>query len=124
VKQVLYVVVSMVKFIKLRRLKSITSAELCDNMQKYHVQNGFHLVHPLQGQTDDSRRVPDVGCGQDGEEQSTLSHFCDCLTCAQAGVRPGIVVKEKDVFRVSVRRNCRVRCRSLFKVPCTARDAL
>jgi hypothetical protein len=33
-------------------------------------------------------------------------NFCDCLTCAQAGVRPGIVVKEKDVFRVSVRTNC------------------
>jgi hypothetical protein len=28
------------------------------------------------------------------------SHFCDCLTCAVAGVRWGIVVKEKDVFRV------------------------
>jgi hypothetical protein len=33
-------------------------------------------------------------------------HFCDCLTCAQGGVRPGIVVKEKDVFHVSVRTNC------------------
>jgi hypothetical protein len=32
-------------------------------------------------------------------------HSCDCLNCAQAGVRPGIVVKEKDVFRVSVRTN-------------------
>jgi hypothetical protein len=29
--------------------------------------------------------------------------FCDCLTYAQASVGPGIVVKEKDVFRVSVR---------------------
>jgi hypothetical protein len=33
------------------------------------------------------------------------SHSCDCLTCAQAGVRLGIVVKEKDVFHVSVRTN-------------------
>jgi hypothetical protein len=33
-------------------------------------------------------------------------NFCDCLTCAQAGVRLGIVVKEKDVFHVSVRMNC------------------
>jgi hypothetical protein len=32
--------------------------------------------------------------------------FYDILTCAQAGVRPGIVVKEKDVFHVSVRTNC------------------
>jgi hypothetical protein len=29
-----------------------------------------------------------------------------CLTHAQAGVRLGIVVKEKDVFGVSVRTNC------------------
>jgi hypothetical protein len=38
--------------------------------------------------------------------QNGPSHYCDCLTCAQAGVRPGIVVKEKDVFHVSVRTNC------------------
>jgi hypothetical protein len=35
--------------------------------------------------------------------KSSPSHSCDCLTCAQAGMRPGIVVKEKDVFHVSVR---------------------
>jgi hypothetical protein len=35
-----------------------------------HLQNGVNFVDPLQGQTDDSRRVPDVGCEQDGEEQS------------------------------------------------------
>jgi hypothetical protein len=45
--------------------------------------------------------VPDLVCEQDGEEQSIT--LCYCLTCAQAGVRLGIVVKEKDVFRVSVR---------------------
>jgi hypothetical protein len=33
------------------------------------------------------------------------SRFCDCLKCAQADVRPGIVVKEKDVFHISFRRN-------------------
>jgi hypothetical protein len=33
------------------------------------------------------------------------SHFFDCLTCAQADVRPGTVVKEKDVFHVSIRTN-------------------
>jgi hypothetical protein len=37
--------------------------------------------------------------------KNSLSHFCDCLTYARTGVRPGIVVKEKDVFRVSVRTN-------------------
>jgi hypothetical protein len=33
------------------------------------------------------------------------SHFCDCVTCVQAGVRPGIIMKEKDVFHVLVRTN-------------------
>jgi hypothetical protein len=33
-------------------------------------------------------------------------HFCQCLVCSHACVRPGIVVKEKDVFHVSVRTNC------------------
>jgi hypothetical protein len=37
--------------------------------------------------------------------KSITSHFCDCLTRAQGGVRPGIVVKEKDVFHVSVKKN-------------------
>jgi hypothetical protein len=49
--------------------------------------------------------VPDLGCKQDGEEQSIT--FCYCLTCAQAGVRLGIVVKEKDVFRVSFKTTSR-----------------
>jgi hypothetical protein len=39
-------------------------------------------------------------------EKNILSHFCDCLTSAQASVRLGIVVKEKDVCNVSVRPNC------------------
>jgi hypothetical protein len=34
-----------------------------------HLQNGVHLVHPLQGQTGGSRRVPDLGCEQNGEER-------------------------------------------------------
>jgi hypothetical protein len=62
-----------------------------------------HVANTLQGQTGCSRRMPDVGCEQDGEEHRRL-RFCDCLTRA-AGVRPGIVVKEKDVFHVSVRTN-------------------
>jgi hypothetical protein len=61
---------------------------------------------PLQGQTGGSQRVVDLGCEQDGEKQFIT--FCDCLTCAQAGARPGIVVKEKDVFHVSIRMNCTV----------------
>jgi hypothetical protein len=34
-----------------------------------------------------------------------LSHFFDHLTCAQAGVRSGIFMKEKDVFHILVRMN-------------------
>jgi hypothetical protein len=49
------------------------------------------------------RRVQDLGYEQDGE--NSPSHFCVFLTCSQAGVRPGIVVKEKDVFGVKVSTN-------------------
>jgi hypothetical protein len=37
--------------------------------------------------------------------KNSPSSFCDCLTCTEAGVRPGIVVKVKDVFHVSLRTN-------------------
>jgi hypothetical protein len=38
--------------------------------------------------------------------KSCPTYFCDCFTCAQTGVRAGIVVKEKDEFLVSVKTNC------------------
>jgi hypothetical protein len=68
-----------------------------------HLQNGIHVLHPFQGQTGGSRRVPVWAVS--GMGMNSPSHFCDCLTCAQAGVRPSIVVKEKDVFHFSVRMN-------------------
>jgi hypothetical protein len=37
--------------------------------------------------------------------KNSPSYFCDCLMCAQAGVKPSIVMKEKDVFHVLVRAN-------------------
>jgi hypothetical protein len=37
--------------------------------------------------------------------KNSPSRFCDCVTCAQGSVRPGIVVKEKDVCHVPVRAN-------------------
>jgi hypothetical protein len=37
--------------------------------------------------------------------KNSPSNFCDYLTCAQAGVRPGIVMKVKDIFHVSIRTN-------------------
>jgi hypothetical protein len=61
-------------------------------------------VQILEGQTHGSQRVPDAGCEQFGKEQST--QICDYFTCAQAGLRSGIVVKEKYVFLVSVRTKC------------------
>jgi hypothetical protein len=35
-----------------------------------YLQSGNHIVHPLQDQTGGNQRVPDLGCEQDGEEQS------------------------------------------------------
>jgi hypothetical protein len=37
--------------------------------------------------------------------KNSPSHFCDCLMCAQAGVRLGTAVNEKDIFHVLVRTN-------------------
>jgi hypothetical protein len=48
--------------------------------------------------------MPDLYCEQDGEKKTPF-HFCDCPTCAQDGVRPGIVMKEEGIFHVSVRMN-------------------
>jgi hypothetical protein len=45
-----------------------------------------------------------AGVGSKTRKNSPF-HFCDGLTCAQASVRSGTVVKEKDVFHVSVRTN-------------------
>jgi hypothetical protein len=58
-----------------------------------------------------------------GPGKNKATHFCDRHTCAQAGVRPGIVVKEKDSFRVSVKTNS-ADALSEFKFPCAARDVL
>jgi hypothetical protein len=49
--------------------------------------------------------------------------FCECFTCAQARVRPGIVVKGKVIIHVSVRTNSADALLQL-KFPCTARDVL
>jgi hypothetical protein len=37
-----------------------------------HLQNGVHVVCPLQDQTGCSRKVPDMCCEQDGEEHFML----------------------------------------------------
>jgi hypothetical protein len=54
-----------------------------------HLQNGILIVHTLKGQTSDRQRLSDLGCGQSGEEQSVP--FCNCLMCAQAGLRAGLL---------------------------------
>jgi hypothetical protein len=52
-------------------------------------------------------------------------HFPYCLTRAQDGVRPGIVVKEKEVFHVSVSDQLYGYVLAVYlKFPCTARDVL
>jgi hypothetical protein len=48
--------------------------------------------------------------------KNSPSHFCYCLTCSQAGVRLGIVVKEKDVCRVPVRKNSPMCCLRMSEV--------
>jgi hypothetical protein len=45
--------------------------------------------------------------------KKSLSHFCDCFTCVQAGVRPGIAVKE-DVFPIG--QTLCMHCCTLLKV--------
>jgi hypothetical protein len=35
--------------------------------------------------------------------KNSPSHFCYCLICVRAGVRPGIV--KEDVFHVSIKMN-------------------
>jgi hypothetical protein len=37
----------------------------------YHLQNGIHIVHPSEGQTGGSQRMPHLGCEQDGKEETT-----------------------------------------------------
>jgi hypothetical protein len=51
-------------------------------------------------------------------------HFCYCVTCTQVGVRLGIVVKEKDVFYVSVMTNCVGALSHFLKFLCASRDVL
>jgi hypothetical protein len=47
-----------------------------------------------------------IGSVSRGGGKENPSHFCGYLMCENACVRPGIVVKEKDVYHVSVRTNC------------------
>jgi hypothetical protein len=65
------------------------------------MENGVHVVYHLEGQTGGSLRVSGLVSEQNGEEESIsflwLPHVYAC--------RPGIVVKEKVVFHISVRTN-------------------
>jgi hypothetical protein len=49
-------------------------------------------------------------------QKNSPSHFCDCLKCAQAGVRSGIVAKEKDIFHFRLGQTLWMQCHRLFKV--------
>jgi hypothetical protein len=68
-----------------------------------YLQNCVHVVHLYRAQQVvvaecQIRAVRRMG-------KNSPSYFCRCLACAQVGVRPFIVVKEKDVFHVPIRTN-------------------
>jgi hypothetical protein len=46
-----------------------TSEHITKLSYYFHLQNGLHIVHLLEGQTGGSQKVPELGCEQDGEEQ-------------------------------------------------------
>jgi hypothetical protein len=85
--------------------------------------NGAYAVHHLQGQTGGSRRVPDLGCEQDGEEQSVphlrLPHvcasWCEAGHCREGEGRLSCFGYNKLYGRVVA---------VCLKSPCTVRDAL
>jgi hypothetical protein len=85
------------------------NAAVSENINKIvsircQLKNSIQVIYSLQGQTDGSRKVPDVGCGQKGEEEFVpfipLPHLC--ASWCEVGHCPK---GEKDVFYVSVRRN-------------------
>jgi hypothetical protein len=54
------------------KFPSSTSKHATKTMFQFVVicKMAFHVVHNLQGHKGSSKRVPDVGCEQDGQEQS------------------------------------------------------
>jgi hypothetical protein len=67
------------------------------------LQNGVHVAHLYK-----AKQAVDAGCqiwAVSRMGRNSPPHFYHCITCARAAVRSGIVVKEKDVFRVSVSAN-------------------
>jgi hypothetical protein len=80
-------------------------------------------VRPLQGETGGSRRVPDVGCEQDGEEEFIpflrLPHVC-ASWCEAGHSREG--EGRPSCFGYDELHACAVAV--CLKFPCTARDAL
>jgi hypothetical protein len=101
-------------------LFSSLSKTLCTSVVKFPASTSVHTTEtlfqfiimckmaPTQCILYRSKQVTVGGCqiwAVSRMGKNSPSHFCDCLTCAQAGVRLGIVVKEKDVFHVSVTMN-------------------
>jgi hypothetical protein len=88
-----------------------------------HLQNGVHIVHPLQVQTGSTQKVPNLGCGQDGEKQSIPFFRLPqaCISC----VRPGTIMKEMNIFHVSIRTDCTGCVVAVcLQFPCTTDDLL
>jgi hypothetical protein len=69
-----------------------------------HLQSRVRVVHSLQGQKGGSRWVPDLGCEQDAEEQSTP--FTRLPQVCSSRCETGQFVKEEALL-VSIKMNPR-----------------
>jgi hypothetical protein len=100
-----------------------TSEHIAKTLSIRCQQNGVQVVHPLQGQTGGSRTGPQLGCEQDGEEQSItflrLPHVC-ASRCEVGHCREG--EGPLSCFGYDELYGCVVAV--CLKFPCTTRDVL
>jgi hypothetical protein len=90
----------------------------------YHrLQNGIHVMHPLYRQAGGNRRVPDLSCERDEEEQSIpflqLPHVCGSW-CEVGHCREG--EGRHSCLRLDELYRCVFAAR--LKFPCTTCDVL
>jgi hypothetical protein len=88
-----------------------------------HLQNGIHIVHILYR----AKEVVVKGYHIQAVNRMMMkspSHFCECLTCAQAGVRTSTVMEE-GIYHVLVTMNSTdVLHLVCLKFPCRTCDVL
>jgi hypothetical protein len=85
-------------YTKVIKSPALTSKHVTKNLVSicHHLQNGVHVMHTLQDQTGGSQREPNLGCEQDGKEQTIK--FLQLFTCAHAGMKLGVAMREEDLF--------------------------